>query len=406
MEALKDLAVLAFLAYIAKKNLQIGHVLFLSALLFGLLHDVSPLNLGINIYTSLTSTSTLTLFGALFLISLLENIMRHSGSLNRLVSGLKNLSGDPRFAMAALPAIIGMLPSPGGARFSAPLVEEASQGIEADREQKAAVNYWYRHIWEFSLPLYPANILAVEILQIPFSKFLLLMFPYTIAALLIGLLNFRKISPPAYEKKRDFTREAWKQILEGLFPILTIMFLVMAFDIHILLALLAVDIVLYIINVFLRRVPAPLLWPMLKSSFLPKLLYMVFGAIYLRDILVISGSIQQILNYTQTINISPILLIVILAFLMSALTGMTISGVTVAMPMVLTIATPGQLPGLTSLAFAAAYVGLMISPLHLCFIMSIEHFSANFAKTYRKVFLPLALILAFACFYSYLVYII
>lgn len=405
MELLKDLLVLALMTFMVKRNLQVGHVLFFSAVLFGLLHQVSPAALLINVYQSFTSASTLTVLAALFLISFLENTMRHSGSLNRLVSGLKSLSGGSRFAMAALPAIIGMLPSPGGARFSAPLVEEACRDIAMPGEQKAMINYWFRHVWEFMLPLYPANILAVQILQVTFGAFSLVMLPYSVLALLLGLLFLRHIPGSRDNKPEPGTaRETWRQILEGLLPIAAIMLMVLLFSVHILAALLVVNAAYFLINILLGRLQAAFLRSMLKASFLPRLFYMVFGAIYLRDILVASGSIQQILDFAQGANLNPVILIALLAFVMSALTGLTITGVTVAMPMVLTAAGPGQLMGLASLAFAAAYIGLMVSPLHLCFLMSIEHFSANFAKTYRQVFLPLAVILVFACLYSYLLW--
>lgn len=59
-----------------------------------------------------------------------------------------------------MPAFLGLLPSLGGARFSAPIVQEASEGIAVDDEQKSAINLWFRHIFEFSNPLMPGVILA------------------------------------------------------------------------------------------------------------------------------------------------------------------------------------------------------------------------------------------------------
>ncbi|MBV5323544.1 DUF401 family protein, partial [bacterium] len=93
-------------------------------------------------------------------IMMMEHQLRTTGMLKQMVVSLSNALPDRRMVMAALPAMIGMLPSPGGAVFSAPMVAEAAEGVVASPEQKALINYWYRHIWEYISPLYPGIILA------------------------------------------------------------------------------------------------------------------------------------------------------------------------------------------------------------------------------------------------------
>jgi hypothetical protein len=63
--------------------------------------------------------------------------------------------------------LIGMLPSLGGAYFSAPMVKEATSGIHMSQEEKAFINYWFRHPWEYILPLYPGILLASAVSNIP-----------------------------------------------------------------------------------------------------------------------------------------------------------------------------------------------------------------------------------------------
>ena len=60
----------------------------------------------------------------------------------------------------------------GGARFSAPIVEAASRNTDLTKEHKAAINFWFRHIFEFSSPIIPGMIMACSIAGVAFSDFI------------------------------------------------------------------------------------------------------------------------------------------------------------------------------------------------------------------------------------------
>ena len=278
------------------------------------------------------------------------------------------------------------------------MVEEAAKNVDISKEQAAAVNYYYRHLWEYFLPLYPASLLALEILQIPLNSFVLVMFPYTIVTTIFGLPLLRNIKRAPNEDNRDPASEAVKQVLEGVAPICTIMFLALVFHIHILLALLFVIIAMIIYY----KIGWKAILPMLKASLEVRLNYIIVAAIYLRDVMVHSGAINQLPDFFASIGMTPLLIAIIFPLTIGVLTGVTITGVTIALPIIMTMTTPNSFMSLASLALLSNIVGIMLSPIHLCFIMSVEHFSANFAKTYVKLLLPEALILVFAVFYSFL----
>ena len=65
--------------------------------------------------------------------------MRTSGTLAGLVQALQRLFSSARVILAIMPAFLGLLPSLGGARFSAPIVEEASKGTGLDEDEKARI---------------------------------------------------------------------------------------------------------------------------------------------------------------------------------------------------------------------------------------------------------------------------
>ena len=62
------------------------------------------------------------LVGALYLVICLEIELRKSGCLAGMVEALSRMFSSRRFTLAVMPAFLGLLPSIGGARFSAPIV--------------------------------------------------------------------------------------------------------------------------------------------------------------------------------------------------------------------------------------------------------------------------------------------
>ncbi len=112
--------------------------------------------------------------------------LNKAGRMERTVAALKSWLNNKKMLLAGLPALVGLLPMPGGAIFSAPLVASIDGSGELDARQKVAINYWFRHIWEYWWPLYPGVILAIRYSELPTAIFLLIQIPFTIAAAIGG----------------------------------------------------------------------------------------------------------------------------------------------------------------------------------------------------------------------------
>lgn len=107
--------------------------------------------------TTLTMQRTYDLILALYFVMCLEIELRTSGALDGMIRALQRLFASEKFTLAIMPAFLGLLPSLGGARFSAPIVEAASRNTDLTKEHKAAINFWFRHIFEFSSPIIPRH---------------------------------------------------------------------------------------------------------------------------------------------------------------------------------------------------------------------------------------------------------
>ncbi|MCF6334926.1 MAG: DUF401 family protein, partial [Spirochaetales bacterium] len=89
----------------------------------------------------------------IILVIWLSSQMAAAGVMGDLVESIK-AKVSTKGSIAILPAIIGLLPMPGGALFSAPLVDDCDEGAKIDPVLKTKINYWFRHIWEYTWPLY------------------------------------------------------------------------------------------------------------------------------------------------------------------------------------------------------------------------------------------------------------
>ncbi|MGM0419692.1 MAG: DUF401 family protein [Bacillota bacterium] len=62
--------------------------------------------------------------------------------------------------ITAIPSVIGVLPMPGGAVFSAPIIEPIGKEISMSRERLTSLNIYYRHLWYFVSPYMPSLMIA------------------------------------------------------------------------------------------------------------------------------------------------------------------------------------------------------------------------------------------------------
>lgn len=177
---------------------------------------------------------TYDLIFALYFVMCLEIELRTGGILDDLVRSLHRLLKSPRLTLAIMPAFLGLLPSLGGARFSAPIVEITAKGLNLTAEQKANINFWFRHIFEFSSPIIPGMLMACSIAAIPFSSLLLHLAWVTPLFFLVGwlvLMRPLKLSPHIITKtgKVNFTKEL-KTLCFAIAPVAANFILITAFN--------------------------------------------------------------------------------------------------------------------------------------------------------------------------------
>jgi len=123
----------------------------IAAVALGLMYAMDVGELALVCLRSTANLVAAEILVAVLMIVFLSELMKRKGRIKTMVDSLRRLLGDPR-GCGAGPAIIGFLPIIGGAMISAPMVEEASDELGLSPEKKTFLNYWFRHLWEYTFP--------------------------------------------------------------------------------------------------------------------------------------------------------------------------------------------------------------------------------------------------------------
>jgi uncharacterized protein len=167
------------------------------ALVMGFLFGLSPLTFAKIGLLALTQDNFLFLLTIIALILILSDGLEQSGQSKRLMVALSGYLHNPYLRLIFFPALIGLLPMPGGAVFSAPMVKAVSESMKLTNQERALTNYWFRHVWELAWPLYPGIILTVALADIPLTSFIICTWPAILIMFFLGWFFFLRPLRPA-----------------------------------------------------------------------------------------------------------------------------------------------------------------------------------------------------------------
>lgn len=375
----------------------IGPAILSGGLLIWLFESRSFEKLWVAFTETLTMQRTWDLLLCLYFVMCLEVELRKNGSLHGMVVTLRNIFSSNKVTLAFMPAFLGLLPSLGGARFSAPIVQEASEGIAVDDEQKSAINLWFRHIFEFSNPLMPGVILACGIANVSIGDLIDQVGWVTILCFVLGwifLIVPLKITDPekATNTQHDRTID-WKSLILAFGPIVTSFLLIVAFDVQAALAM-GLVVVAFIPLYFWFKRPISVK-SVFTESLDKKLFFNVVCILYFIQLLTVIGTLDEIVNVFNNSALPQAVIIACLSFIFGVMTGMGQGYIAIVMPIVALMA-PGNIV-LVGIAMVYGMAGQMVTPTHLCILVTVEYFKSRLWKTIGKCgVLSLLMILIFS----------
>lgn len=390
MAVLKLLLILALIIFGIKRKVFVGYLLGGAGALLPILFGVTPLNVAKGFGHTLTDLAFWKLFAAIVIVTVLGQLLKRIGALDRLTGAAQELAGGKRTALVVLPAAVGMMPMPGGALLSAPLVAEVLKDDGKSPVYLAAANYWFRHIMEFFWPLYPGIILAAGIVGISIQRYAYLGVVMTVAMILIGYLFFLRGIDNRSRADRHNLR-AIGQMLLALWPLLLAVFLALATGLDIVIALL----IAITITVILNKGSWRQLWPTVKESVNVRLFFMVFGILVFKDMVALSGAVGNIPAEVARFGIPPVAIIFVVTFLCGLLSGMTAAFIGLSYPILSGfLYTPDINLNNIFIAHLSGYLGMILSPTHFCLLLTSEYFKADLGKVYRTFLVPLIVLAA------------
>jgi integral membrane protein (TIGR00529 family) len=279
------------------------------------------------------------------------------------------------------------MPMPGGSLLSAPLVDSALAGTGHTPEFKCAANYWFRHLAEFSWPIYPGLILTAGLTGMTVGNVSLLQLPLSVSMFVIGLLVFTRRIPRDGRQPAAFVATVFG-ILAALWPILLAIVLYGVFQVN-----LALAVTLSLLLLAVKERPrAASLKIALRHGMSPRLIFLVFGILSFQAVLEMTGTIKTIPAVAEQLHLPGVAVIIIVCFVIGFLTGMVSAYVGLGYSLLAgMLYQPTVIPSHILLAYVSGFIGIMLAPSHVCLVLTNEYFGSELQRVYRQLAWPLVL---------------
>jgi uncharacterized protein len=318
-------------------------------------------------------------------------------------------------SLMIIPAAIGLVPMPGGALVSAPLVDRAAPEAAWSPAWKSAVNYWFRHLWEYWWPLFPVVIVTLSIFRVPPWQYMAALLPFSVASALAGYVFL--VRPHLEQLAAGGTGGR-----EGTAPLRP---LALALG-CVVLGTLALPPVLgawlpgvasqHVKMIAMLLAMSAGLWVLYRDATRAGVSWTPFGEMGRSRAVQQLSALAGVVVFQLMLESSALLpeagaelvasgipllgIVALLPFIAGLVTGIAVGFAGAAFPIVTgLLQTEGS--GLTPLstlvlAFGFGYAGMMLSPVHLCLILTREYFAAPSAFFYRLFAPCVAALLAVA----------
>ena len=392
-DLLKISFIFALILLLLRKKLNIGLVMLIAASFLFLLYQMPFISIKETLKNAALNNVTIKLILALSFIRIFEMILREHAVLTQMMSAVKAILKNRKMVIVSMPLLIGLIPSVGGAYFSAPMVAETTRDIKMGPEEKGFINYWFRHPWEYILPLYPGILLASAISGIELHNLIIVNLSYAALILITGFIFAMRSVKGLVNTEEPLSKKG----LWSFTPIFTVLLLVVIFHIELHYALIGVVIFLLLFYRYnLKSIVAAL-----KHGFSIDVIILILGVMLFKEAMENSGAVKNLSQFfiQEGIPVSPILFL--LPFITGILTGLTVGFVGSTFPLIITLAGNTSI-GAISFAFASGFLGVLLSPVHICLILTREYFKADLWGIY-KMMIPACIIVFCGAIVEYLI---
>jgi integral membrane protein (TIGR00529 family) len=389
--------------------MSLGNAFLLGAIALGVVFGLGPSGIARGIISSVLYPKTIALALIVSLILVMSDSMEAGGQMKRLLDTFQGMVTAPHISLVVFPALIGLLPMPGGAVFSAPMVKELGIRSNLGPDKLSYINYWFRHIWEYWWPLYPGILLATSLADVNLWTFISVMFPLTIASFLFGYLPVRDMKNASAVLPAHSSPSRLVPFLKELIPILIVIIPGIGLGAVIPYALPSSTIPKEIGLIIALCIAIAWIWQKnnftagqirkrLTSPHILNMVYMVAAIFIFKGLMESSNAVAAVHREFTLLHVPLVLITIMLPFLVGSIVGITVAFVGSTFPILLPLiygSSEAQFAmAYIMLALASGFIGVLMSPLHLCLLLSNKYFGTGLSAVYRLLLLPCA------CFFA------
>ncbi|MBU7015384.1 MAG: DUF401 family protein [Theionarchaea archaeon] len=365
----------ATILLLVRKKVSYGLAIVVGSLIIGVFSGFTVREFVDCAVETVRDEQTLTLTAVITLIGIMGYCFKQTGQIDNTISELRGISGE-KTILAAIPAAFGMLPIPGGALMSAPVIEPEADRLQLTPEHKTYLNLWFRHALLIIFPLSATIILPASLAGISVFTMVALLLPLFLVAVATGyVMGLRSI------KKREGQHGTGSimRVLYGLSPILLVIAL-NAVGVPLVVGLiLGLVLLLFESNLTVTQS----LHTVVRGISVNMAIAMV-GIMFFRQVVTASPVVAEVMGLLEG---SPAaLLIVGLPLVVSLFMGLALLSIGVCFPLLESLS-PFSPPVFATILYTSAFAGYLASPLHLCLILTKEYFHSSLFGVYRR-FLP------------------
>ena len=313
-------------------------------------------------------------------IPIIGGLMERYGEMTRLVSNLR-IGLRPFLVLA--PALVGLLPMPGGTLLSAPMVERGAG--HAPPDVKAALNVWFRHTLVPVYPLGAALIASAKIAGYQVYDVIPAMVPVFVLGLVLGWVSLLRRVDGQLPRSGPFS---WAGLLIPLSIILIapLIDLVLKYSLDLPFQEIgtAVGVVVSLgLSFLVCRPRGKELLQVVRKMKPWKYGGLILAMLVFLEVFLASGLPDRIAGMT----LPPVVLGVVIGFALGLVTGRTLAPVAIVIPIYLTSFGPLSTPGF-AVIFGACFLGFMLSPIHPCVSVSLEYFGQPLSSYWKRLAVP------------------
>jgi integral membrane protein (TIGR00529 family) len=336
------------------------------------------------------------------MIAFYVSLYRRKDIIKDLGEGLQKIFRNDILILTMVPGVIGLLPVPGGALLSAPIVDVVGDQRGLNGSLKLFINVWYRHIILFFYPLSTTIIFTSALTRISPWSLSILSLPLASIMFILGLTVFIKRSSHIINRSST-SYLSNDRIKRSVLPIMTTIAvsLMMALsgnpllsnDLYVIISVLLGIIILIILN----RLAIRDISEAFKDKRMFEMIFLAFSIMLFRNFYS-TIDLRSIQNFLITHTFDLRIMIILLPLFFSLISGHPTTGIAVATPILLSLTQLSR--DMIMIIYTASFLGYLGSPMHACYLYTDKYLQTPVRDGY-KYLIPYTLISLLAGFILY-----